>query len=167
VDTRDFALNLRDVARFRSKVDRSGECWLWQGSTNQFGYAVFWLAGRQVRAARVALFLDGRVPNDHRSFALHHCDNPACVRPTHLYWGTHTENMADRANRGRTARGDRMPHQRVHGEAHPKSKLTEDDVREIRRTYRPGLGGELMRRFGISQPTLWNVVNGKSWRHVT
>ena len=156
-----------DVTRFRSKYDRPDDgCWIWRGSIGSYGYAVFWLDGRQERASRVALFIDGRQPTDDRPFACHHCDNPRCVRPDHLYWGSHEENMRDRMVRGRTARGDRMPHQRIHGSAHPRAKLTEDDVRAIRARYRHGLGGELMREYGISQASLWSIVNGRSWRSV-
>lgn len=156
-----------DEKRFRSKVDRPDEgCWTWQGSLGTNGYALFWLDGKQERAARIALLLDGRPVDPDRPFALHDCDNPRCVRPTHLYWGTHQDNMRDRAVRGRTARGDRMPHARVHGSAHPRAKVTEADVLAIRAAYRPGLGGELMRAYHLSQATLWAIVNRKSWRHV-
>lgn len=157
-----------DVRRFRSKVQSvEGEgCWLWRGGIGTGGYGVFWMDGRQHRATHVALAIDGRPLKSDRPFALHHCDTPGCVRPNHLYWGTHDDNMTDRRVRGRTARGDRMPHARVHGSAHPKAKLTEDDVRAIRTEYRPGLGGVLMRRYGISQASLWAIVNRRTWKSV-
>lgn len=139
---------------------------MWRGSRGRAGRAVFWLDGRQAIASHIALLLDGRTRPGPQYMACHHCDEPACVRPDHLYWGLHADNMRDRMERGRTARGDRMPHQRIHGSAHPRARVTEDDVVAIRAAYRPRLGGELMRRYGLSQAALWRIVNRRSWRHV-
>jgi hypothetical protein len=154
-----------DVARFWSFVRKSAGCWEWTGGTIGLGYGGFWLSGRQVRAHRLSFQMHGGyIPAGQ--FVLHRCDNPPCVRPDHLYAGDHATNMRDRMERGRTARGDRMPHPRVHGSAHPRAKLTEADVAVIRAEYRPGRGGDLMRRYGVSQASLWAVVHGKSWKHV-
>ena len=156
----------KDRRRFMSKVAlRPDGCRQWTGGIGSGGYGVFWMDGRQHRAARLALLMDGQ-DGGPGLMACHTCDNRACVRPLHLYWGTHADNMHDRAVRGRTARGDRMPHKRVHGSAHPRSKVNEEIVRDIRSRYRLGLGGALMREYGLSQATLWAIVNGRSWRHV-
>jgi hypothetical protein len=152
-------------ARFWSKVRKSDSCWGWVGPRTVYGYGAFWRDGQNRHAHRVSFELaNGSVPEG--LFVLHHCDNRSCVRPDHLYVGTHLDNMRDRNARGRTARGDRMPHERVHGEAHPQAKLTAEQVLDIRRRYQPGNGGVLMREFGISQAALWGIVNGKSWKHL-
>jgi hypothetical protein len=151
-----------DVRRFRSKVRVTEGCWEWTGGRISVGYGMFWLDGRQQRAARVALAIDGR-PIPDGMMALHHCDNRGCVRPSHLYIGTHADNMRDRNVRGRTARIGAPPQR---GSAHHAAKVTEDDVRVIRAEYQPGLGGVLMRRYGITQAALWAIVNGRTWRHV-
>jgi hypothetical protein len=89
--------------RFRSKVDRSGgllACWIWIGSTDTKGYGQLWKEGTQAQAHRVSwelangLILGGL-------FVCHHCDNPPCVNPAHLFLGTNQDNMDDMTAKGR------------------------------------------------------------------
>jgi hypothetical protein len=76
-----------------------GGCWTWTGATSD-GYGHVKFQGRLHQAHRVAFFLiHGRWP---RPYCLHTCDNRACVKPTHLYEGTHADNMADMVSRGRS-----------------------------------------------------------------
>jgi hypothetical protein len=80
--------------RFWSRVDRSAGCWEWQGARNGAGYGVVSRDGRDHGAHRVAWELThGPIPDG--LFALHHCDNPPCVRPEHLYLGTAGDNLRD------------------------------------------------------------------------
>jgi hypothetical protein len=99
------------AARFWSKVDRNGPvpplhpelgpCHVWTGATdNPGGYGVFWLAGRLVRAHRYAFEMESG-PLAEGLFACHHCDNPPCVRRSHLYAGSQAENVRDMVARGR------------------------------------------------------------------
>lgn len=89
--------------RFWSKVDkhgpragRLGRCWVWIGQKHPHGYGRFQLAGRRQMAHRVAW---GDVPDGMN--VLHHCDNPPCVRRSHLFLGTQADNMQDSAAKGR------------------------------------------------------------------
>jgi hypothetical protein len=101
----------------------------------------------------MALELDGRpVPAD--LCACHHCDNPACVRPSHLYVGTPKDNARDAANRGLLRRG----------ELHPYAKLTESQVREIRSAA--GTLETIATQFGISSSAVSLIRNRKTWAHV-
>jgi hypothetical protein len=89
--------------RFWKRVDRKGadECWPWTGPVSQRGYGMITLRSKPVRATHIAMKLDGRDRPDGLH-ALHTCDNPVCVNPSHLWWGTHVENMHDMIAKGRS-----------------------------------------------------------------
>jgi len=75
-------------------------CWLWRGGTDGHGYGCLRLLGRTAAAHRVAWMLqNGPVPAG--CGVLHHCDQPKCVRPEHLYAGTQGDNMRDMVAHGR------------------------------------------------------------------
>jgi hypothetical protein len=76
-----------------------GPCHVWTGRTNDAGYGLIGFKGKVERAHRVAFFLtEGRWPDPN---ALHHCDNPPCVRRAHLFEGTPKQNTADMMAKGR------------------------------------------------------------------
>jgi hypothetical protein len=91
--------------RFWAKVDKSAgdaECWPWTAGRNRHGYGLYAFEGKTILANRgLWILLHGAVPEGR--FVLHHCDNPPCVNPEHLYLGTQAENMRDLVVRGRHA----------------------------------------------------------------
>jgi hypothetical protein len=148
-------------ARFWAKVDKSGECWLWLGGKAHRGHGRVKWGGRFRPAHRIAYeLLVGPVPEG--LCVLHNCpggDNPACVRPSHLWLGSKTDNNRDRDAKGRTA------HQK--GSAHGLSKLTEDDVRLIRQRRADGATlTAIAAEFGVIFQNISLIVNRKAWRHV-
>jgi hypothetical protein len=91
---------------------------------------------------------------------MHRCDNPRCVNPSHLFLGTQQDNVADRQQKGRQARQK--------GEAHGRAKLTEQQVRELRRSYAGGTCSQefLAKEYGVAQSKVSEIVAGKLWSHV-
>jgi hypothetical protein len=91
--------------RFWSKVDTSGgddSCWTWTASRNEDGYGRFRMHGQIVLAHRTSYILThGHV--DSERHVCHSCDNPSCVRPSHLWLGSNADNAADRVTKGRTS----------------------------------------------------------------
>lgn len=85
--------------RFWRKVRKTNECWLWTGCKDRAGYGIVSFEGKAVRASRLAWFLE--TGNWPLSYACHKCDNPACVRFSHLFDGDNSANVQDMMRKGR------------------------------------------------------------------
>lgn len=143
-------------------VRKTKTCWDWSGTImeSRGGYGYFRMNGRMFRAHRFSWKLaKGEIPEG--LFVLHKCDNAKCVRPSHLFLGTHKDNMDDMVAKGR-ATG--CPSK---GEAASRSKLTEQQVLEIRALKNSGeIYPNIRKRFGIAHNTAWSIVNRKTWTHI-
>ena len=154
--------------RFWTKVDKSGECWEWQGGRVAQGYGVFWNV-KSVRAHRFSYELHfGAIAEG--LFVLHRCDNPPCVRPDHLFVGTAAENTADMVSKGRAATGERNawavhPECLLLGERNPLAKLDNDAVRVIRQSGLPV--SALAARYGVTVGAIAKVKRRSTWAHIT
>lgn len=142
-------------SRFWSKVTKGNpdECWPWTDGSIHRGYGVLSVGGRNgrmVNAHRVSYELaNGPIPAG--LLIRHTCDNPPCVNPSHLILGTHDDNMRDMAIRERSA----------------KTKLTADEVREIREELSAGESRKsLAARFGVTPGCIGYIAVGRTWRHV-
>jgi len=145
------------MERFWSKVDKSrpGGCWAWTASCNRRGYGQFRVAGT-LKAAHRVLWEQMHGPIPDGMIVCHHCDNPGCVNPDHLFLGTHADNMADKVAKGRQSR--------QLGESHPRAKLTDADVRAIRSAA--GTVSEIAKKFGISRSNVSTIRLRQTWVHV-
>lgn len=173
--------------RFAARVDRvstADGCWPWIGKPDADGYGrtAFSEIGHRL-AHRLAWSLSNDAPIPNGFDVLHTCDNPPCVRADepgiyvirgiarprwgHLWLGTHGDNMADRAAKGRQPSIPR-PLATLKGEQIGRSVLTEDQVREIRRLKRErGLPNTILAEmFGVKVPAIWAVVHRHTWKHV-
>lgn len=133
-----------------------------------------------MRAHRVALVLSGIPMTPAVDHGCHHCDNPPCVRPSHLFKGTQADNSRDMGAKGRSAfqvkperlaRGDdhwtRKHPDRIRCAANARAKLTDETVRYIRRQVASGVTKyRLAKELDLSQTLVGKVANGKIWTHV-
>jgi len=139
---------------FWRKVQKSDGCWEWAGSVDRKGYGKYHDRRngqlRIISAHRYSYEL-AYGPFDRSLFVLHRCDNPACVRPDHLFLGTALDNMQDMIKKGRHAEQRKPKKQRKpnrvmpRGEKHHMSKLSDAQRCDISARYRIG---------GISQKQL-------------
>ena len=144
--------------RFWEKVNKSQDCWVWTGCKQSQGYG-------QIRVKRKALLThrlswelaNGRLPAD--IMVLHKCDNPACVRPDHLFLGSMQDNVNDMMAKGRNGNGVQ------YGEDHHAAKLTVERVKLIRSMNNPDIQ-KLSIQFNVTPQTIYAVVNRKTWRGI-
>jgi hypothetical protein len=145
--------------RFLLHVKKTPTCWLWTGAKSYAGYGFFRLRNprRQVSSHRFSYELfKGKIPEG--LLVCHSCDNPSCVRPSHLWLGNYSSNALDSFRKGRGVDNS--------GVKNGMSKLTWNQVRDIRAKYilRQYSQSKLAREYGVVQDTICAVVSGKSWK---
>lgn len=158
--------------RFWSKVDTTGDCWIWTSAIVTGGYGVLHIGNKNIKAHRLAWeFERGEIPEG--LFVLHRCDTPNCVRIDHLFLGTHDDNMQDMVQKGRSARSENHgqhihPERTARGGNHGKAKLNEEKVRCIKQYIREGrTHADIADQYGVSVGTINNIAQGINWKHVT
>lgn len=157
--------------RFWSKVsikDDDESCWTWfgarRGTPGEDYGSIRWInpmtdKNEIIGAHRMSFFLaNGCLPE----VARHTCDNPPCVRPSHLLDGTHADNMRDRQERGRY----KKPAPKF-GEDNHRSVITEEDVIKARQMARDGMT-HLAAAEALGKPpaAVKQAIIGKSWNHL-
>ena len=144
--------------RFWAKVEKTVECWQWTAARVRQGYGHFRVGDRLIYAHRYSWQLAyGPIPTG--THILHRCDNPSCVRPSHLWAGTQAENMADMVHKGRS--------RTLHGGANGHARLTDEAVRTIRALAAEGWSQRrIARTFGVTKYPVQAILSGKTWRHV-
>lgn len=150
--------------RFLRHVRIGDGCWEWIGNADPAGYGKFtWASKVFKRAHRVAWVLLGGNPEPPPStFLLHSCDNPRCVRPSHLREGTQKQNIADMDARGR--RGRKALSAYLRGEAHPRATITVEQAREIKRMLAENVKPSVIARsVGIKRQTVYNIKYTGTW----
>jgi len=152
------------IDRFWKYVNKTDTCWLWTGYIGRRRRGIIYPEGERKSIAVHRFSYQHFVgPIPAGMYVCHHCDNPSCVRPDHLFLGTQTDNMRDMVKKGRSNKPT--------GESNGRAKLTDDAVRFIRENYkfRSKQCGQkqLARKFGVCVQTIQEVLDGRKWSHVT
>lgn len=160
-DSVEIKPSASDIARFWSKVDKSGgddACWEWKNGKDNDGYGKFWFIDYSIPSHRFSWFLaNGKIPKD-QPFICHTCDNPKCVNPAHLFAGDSDDNILDMMFKGRTLLGER----------NSATTLKKEDVFQIRSLYASGgtTSRRLAKQFGVAKSTILRIIHGKTWAHL-
>jgi len=143
--------------RFYDFVKKTESCWAWTGRCTEFGYGQFkdMRTYKTVLAHRFSYEIHkGPIPKG--LCVLHHCDNPPCVNPDHLFLGTHKDNTQDAAKKQRMA----------YGEKHNKTTILKKDVEYIRNAFPKTPVHQLASQFNVCRQTIYNITHYKTWAHI-
>jgi hypothetical protein len=141
--------------RFWPKVEKTAGCWVWKGSRDKMGYGHFKLNSKIILAHRFVV-LD-KITDEVD--VCHKCDNPSCVRPDHLFFGTHTDNMRDSMTKDR--------HAFKLGENNPLSKLTDAQAMILKacpKTY--GAIKRMTSSMGVHRSAVYYIQSQRGWTHL-
>jgi len=137
-------LNQAIIDRFWSKVDTSGDCWVWTAGVDTQGYGQFYINSVNFKAHRVSYYIEYKI---WPVVCRHTCDNPPCVNPKHLLDGSYTDNSDDKFLRERNGVG-----------------LTRSQVEEIRSLPLSNtIIADIAEKYNISESAARNVLNGTTW----
>jgi hypothetical protein len=145
-------------------VETDTGCWEFQGGRSSDGYGNISIAKAynttrcdNYGAHRLSYYYHTLV--DPASLLVRHdCDNPCCINPAHLRLGTHTDNARDCVERGRS----------VKGEKNGRSKLTNEDVLNIKKRLREGKESKavIAKDFGVGREIIRLIYNRCNWSHI-
>lgn len=140
----------KEAFESRYVVAKNG-CWEWTGTKDKDGYGRLYWRGKQIRANRLSMELKTSYEVDKNLVVCHHCDNPSCVNPDHLFVGTIKENAQDALQKKR----------HYVGEKNGRSKLTTEQVKVV---LSSGLNGqELANMFNVTRATINRIRRKEGW----
>lgn len=140
------------------KKGAENECWEWIGRKNRQFYGVFYsfklFQSKLAHRASLQMHLGKEITEFE--CVCHRCDNPSCVNPSHLFFGTRGDNNRDSRIKGRNCRGNR----------HPFAILKEEDIPKIRALFGIKNAPEIGKIFGVSTSTIQMIKTGGNWKHI-
>ena len=142
------------IQEFLARILIGDDCWEWQGGRFIKGYGQCGSKNPRDRVAhrRAWKILVGPIPDGLE--VLHKCDNPPCVRPSHLFLGTQKDNMQDCIKKNRFTQS---------GETHWKARLNWMLVEELRTNNQGKSIAEITRLYHLPKSTVRNVIKYKTW----
>lgn len=143
------------IEDFMAKVEQHADgCWVWLGGHTSGGYPRYQCGWANYAHRVMWTITNGPIPDGLD--VCHTCDNPGCVRPSHLWAGTAKDNLRDAVRKGRIAK--------LRGELSGNHTLTWESVREIRRLLGSGVTQRVIaKQYGVTQPCITHISTGKTW----
>ncbi len=140
--------------RFWSKVNKTDDCWNWTGAKDSGGYGVCTVNGKNHNTHRLSWEWANRKKVPQGQVLLHSCDTASCVNPSHLTPGSQKNNVEDRVNKDRSAKGKR----------NGRARLTDKDIKKIKKLRAKGLTETAIAvLFGVGRSTISNVLHNRTW----
>ncbi len=141
------------------RINKKGdnECWEWEGPITGRGYGSISINYREYAVHRLVYELTyDSIPKGLH--VLHHCDNPKCCNPKHLFLGTNQDNVNDRNTKERQCRGEK----------NGMSKLSVSEVLEIRRLYNgtSNTYRTLSILYNVEPCTIRAIIKRINWKHI-
>lgn len=158
--------NIKQISRIpylksalEQHVIKSDGCWGWSGYKDKQGYPKLSCGSRKtgVGSAHRASYIvhNGEIPGGLQ--VNHICNNPTCTNPKHLYIGTQADNIKDKLNSDRQAKGSNIN----------TCKLTESDVIKIRSLLKSGVGvSEIAKGYKVTNENIYAVKNRVTWKYL-
>ncbi len=143
--------------RFYAKVDKSPKhngCWIWTGARDSGGYGLVTVNGKNFNAHKLAWEWQQKKKVPKGMVLQHMCDNPLCVKPTHLIPGTQRNNVEDRVRKDRSAKGNQ----------NGRARLNKKDIKKIKRMREKGhTESFIARTFNVGRSTISNILHNRTW----
>ena len=145
------------VPAFWSNVEVTDTCWRWTKTTKKRAYGSWTWNRKSINPGRfLKIMLDA--PSDQSLFACHKCDNPACIRPSHLFWGTQSDNIKDAVKKGR------WRHRGFIGRRPDNQVLEKQHVWFIRAFHGSASTQSIAKILKIKKKYVWSVHSGFCWK---
>ena len=165
-------INKKDIKRFWFGVQKTKSCWNWIKANRGNGYGAIRINKKTYNTHRISWIIHfGQIPN--HLCVLHTCDNRKCIKPTHLWLGTKTDNNRDMFKKGRNHNLrnylKKYPEKIARGENSGNSKLTEKQVLEIRRLWEKKIvltKYELAKIFQVDEGNIRGILKRLYWKHI-
>lgn len=152
--------NFQLLHQMLQEIPDGDRCLGWTRRKTRYGYGQIHDGTRQIGAHRVSYML-AKGPIPEGLIVCHKCDNRGCVRPDHLFLGTYLDNVRDCMAKGRFNKADQR------GSKNNGGKLTEDDVKDIRKYYSLGVRAvTLGKEYGVDRCHITKIVKRDLWTHI-